>query len=321
MAKKKKEKVTEEVAKEQVIEQSKIDNTVEKIEVKKKPTMKKLNQNDEVIKVDLSQPVKENKTEEIISEEAPVEEVIEEKQGEVLEQNTETPTLEEITEEETTEEETTDKVEEVITESTKTNKEISEDIQKLVDFIEDTGGDINDYVALNQDYSKMDNHTLLKEYYKQTKSHLDSDEIDFLMEDSFSYDEELDEERDIKRKKLALKEQVADAKSHLDGLKSKYYEDLKSGSKLTNDQQKAIEFFDRYKTESKDAEVKKSDFLSKTNEVFNDKFKGFEYNIGDKKFRFNIKDTNKVKENQSDINNFTRKFLNKRNQLLSVARL
>ena len=177
----------------------------------------------------------------------------------------------------------------------------------------ETGGDINDYVKLNQDYTKFDDTTLLREYYKQTKPHLNSDEVDFLMEDQFSYDEDSDEERDIKRKKLALKEQVADARSHLDGQKSKYYEDIKAGSKLTTEQQKAIDFFNRYNKESEESkkmgEERKSNFLKKTDQVFNDKFKGFEYNIGDKKFRFNVKDAGKIKETQSDINNFLGKYL------------
>ena len=186
-----------------------------------------------------------------------------------------------------------------------------------MDFMEETGGDLNDYVKLNQDYSTLNDEALLKEYYTQTKPHLDNEEINFLMEDQFSYDEDTDEDRDIRRKKLALKEQVASAKSHLDGQKSKYYEDIKAGSKLTQEQQKAIDFFNRYNKESeenqKTADAAKSTFLQKTNNVFNDKFKGFEYNVGDKKFRFNVKDANEIKETQSDINNFVKKFLNKKN--------
>ena len=189
--------------------------------------------------------------------------------------------------------------------------------------MEDTGGDLNDYVKLNQDYSDMDNQDLLYEYYKQTKPHLNAEEINFLMEDEFSYNEDTDDEREIRRKKLALKEQVASAKSHLDGQKSKYYEDIKAGSKLTPEQQKAIDFFNRYNKESEEAQKitkqQTDTFLNKTNKVFNDKFKGFEYNIGDKKFRFNVKDSQKIKETQSDINNFVKKFLNKKNQMEDAA--
>ena len=236
----------------------------------------------------------------------------------------ETPTLEEITETPTTElekekveeqvEEIAAEAEEAIKENIETGKPLPENIQKLMDFMEETGGDLNDYVKLNQDYTKLDDKNLLYEYYRQTKPHLDNEEINFLMEDSFSYDEEIDEERDIRRKKLALKEQVADARAHLDGQKSKYYEDIKSGSKLTQEQQKAIDFFNRYNKETeelnKSAKLSRNNFMKKTNEVFNNKFKGFEYNVGDKNYRFNIKDVNEVKSSQSDINQFMTKFVN-----------
>jgi hypothetical protein len=189
--------------------------------------------------------------------------------------------------------------------------------------MEETGGDLNDYVKLNQDYTNMDNQDLLYEYYRQTKPHLNAEEINFLMEDQFSYDEESDDERDIRRKKLALKEQVASAKAHLDGQKSKYYEDIKAGSKLTSEQQKAVDFFNRYNKESeatkKASELERNAFTQKTNNLFNDKFKGFEYNVGDKKFRFNINNANEVKETQSDINNFIKKFLNKDNTMNDAA--
>jgi hypothetical protein len=188
----------------------------------------------------------------------------------------------------------------------------------------ETGGDLNDYVKLNQDYSKLDDTALLREYYNQTKPHLNSEEIDFLMKDRFDYDSEIDEEVDVKRKKLAFKEQVADAKTHLDGLKSKYYAEIKAGSRLTTDQQKAIDFFNRYNTENEEnekvLEKQRNVFNQKTNNVFNDKFKGFEYNIGDKKFRFNVKDANKVKEQQSDINNFVSKFVDKKSNLMNDAK-
>ena len=189
--------------------------------------------------------------------------------------------------------------------------------------MEETGGDLEDYVALNQDFSKFDETGLLREYYRKTKPHLTSDEVDFIMEDQFSYDEEEDDEKDIKRKKLAFKEQVASAKTHLEEQKSRYYEDIKSGVKLTSEQQKAINFFNRYNKESeeanKTAKEAQSVFTNKTNQVFSNKFKGFEYNVGDKKFRYNVKDVNEVKETQSDVNNFVKKFLNKKNQLENAS--
>ena len=283
-----------------------------KAKMKKKPEV----QEQVVTKVDLSKPVEQTKVEETIEPTAIVEEVVEKP----VEETTETPVVEEITDSvEEVIEETANIVEEALVESMQTDKPLPEGVEKLMFFMEETGGDLNDYVALNQDYSQLDNHTLLKEYYKSTKSHLSEDEIDFVMEDNFSYDEEVDEDRNIKRKKLAMKEQVAQAKLHLESAKTKYYEDIKSGSKLTNEQQEAIEYFNKNKQESEEnyEQNKKLHeiFTKQTDKVFNDKFKGFEYNVGEKKFRFNVKDTVKLKENQGDINNFIKKFLNKDNTI------
>ncbi len=282
---------------------------------------------DSVTKVDLSKKPENETKEEVVennTDDGGVVELTENtdatQEQEELQPEAETqeaPTLEEVTEEEV--EELTEQVEEAVAKAEETGKEIPENIQKLMQFMQETGGDLQDYVKLNQDYSELDNHTLLKEYYKQTKPHLDNEEIDFMMEDYFSYDEDMDEDRDIKRKKLAMKEQVAQARQHLDGAKSKYYEDIKYGSKLTGEQQKAVDFFNRYNTESKEqqqvAEKQHRTFLNKTNQVFNKNFKGFEYNVGDKKFRFNVKDSDTVKGSQSDINNFVKKFLNKNNEM------
>ena len=235
-------------------------------------------------------------------------------------QTQETPILEDITGEV---EEVTDVASVAIKESMATGKPLPDNVQKLMDFMEDTGGDLNDYVKLNQDYGKMDNQDLLHEFYKQTKPHLDSEEINFLMEDQFSFDEDVDDDREIKRKKLALKEHVVQAKQHLDGAKSKYYEDIKSGSKLTEEQQEAVKYFNKHTKEAEATEAyekhAKSNFLNKTNRFFGDQFKGFEYEIGEKKFRFKVNDVEKVKDTQSDINNFIGKFLDKDNQMADEA--
>jgi len=314
MAKKKKEEVTEEVTQEQV-------DNVTKVDLKK-------TEDSNITKVDLSKkPEEANETKEEVVEnntdDGGVVELVEdadasEKQEEVQPEaeTQEVPVVEEITNEV---EELVEQVEEAVTEAEATGKELPENIQKLMQFMEDTGGDLEDYVKLNQDYSELDNLSLLKEYYKQTKTHLNEEEISFMMDDKFSFDEDYDDEKQVKRKKLALKEQVAQARQHLDGVKSKYYEDIKAGSKLNSEQQKAIDFFNRYNKESKEqqeaAEKQQRTFLNKTNQVFNKNFKGFEYNVGDKKFRFNIKDSDTVKGNQSDINNFVKKFLNKNNEM------
>ena len=228
--------------------------------------------------------------------------------------------LEEITEEEVVEaaEELEEQVEQAIVEQA-AGVELPENIQKVVEFMNDTGGSLQDYVKLNTDYSQLNESQLLREYYENTRPHLDKEDVDFIMEDKFAFDEDIDEERDIRRKKLAKREELAKAKSHLDGLKSKYYEEIKGGSRLAPEQKKAVDFFNRYTKENEAAtqiaEKQANVFLNKTDKVFNDDFKGFDYQVGDKKYRFKVKDANSIKENQSDINNFVKKFLNEKNEM------
>ncbi len=292
---------------------------------------------DSVIKIDLSKLPKEKTEEEDATTEQSTDEVPVRNESEVSEevreenveaaveeptgeeervQDEEAPVVEEVTEKV---EELAEEVEEAVAEAEATGKSLPENIQKLVDFMEDTGGSLEDYVTLNQDYSDMDNLTVLQEYYKLTKPHLDAEERSFLMDETFSYDEEVDDEKDIRKKKIALKEQVAEAKAYLDGQKSKYYEDIKAGSKLTNEQQKAIDFFNRYNKESEEtnkaSETAKSYFIKETDKVFNNNFKGFEYNVGDKRYRFNVKNVDTVKQEQSSIDNFVKKFLTDDNKV------
>ena len=200
---------------------------------------------------------------------------------------------------------------------------LPENIESLVKFMEDTGGTIEEYVRLNADYSDVDNNTLLKEYYKSTKSHLDNSEIDFLIDDNFSFDEDLDEQRDIRKKKLALKEEVAKAKKFLNGMKDEYYKEVKLGSKLSKDQQDAINFYNEYnQKQSATSEVQRKQykqFEQSTNNVFNENFKGFDFKVGDKKYRYNVKDAAATKDYQSDISNFVREFLDENDMMKDAA--
>jgi hypothetical protein len=192
--------------------------------------------------------------------------------------------------------------------------DIPENVQKLMDFMQDTGGDLNDYVKLNTDIKDMDDSEVLADYYKTTKPHLNGKEINFLLEDNFSFDEEIDDEKEVMRKKLALKEQVAEARTHLEESKSKYYEEIKAGSKLTSEQKEAIDFANKYNQENKQntdiIKLQQSTFQDKTKKVFNKNFDGFEFNIGDQKMTYNIQDVEGVQDKQLDINNFVGKFLN-----------
>ena len=199
------------------------------------------------------------------------------------------------------------------------NKEVAQEskpilpdnIEKLVEFMKETGGTINDYTRLNADYSSVDDNTLLKEYYKKKKPHLDTEEIDFIMEENFLFDSEVDEERDIRKKKLAKKEAIAEAQNFLEDLKIKYYDEIKLRPGVTQDQQKATDFFNRYNQEQEIAEQKHSKFKDATKQMFTNEFKGFDFEVGEKKFRYGVKDPGAVAENQSNLNNFVEKFLDK----------
>ena len=294
----------------------------------KKP--KQLTKSDEPIKIDLSKPKTETdaiqvgktekvaveeqtgdspKVDEPVSEPSPVSEIkeeikpIEEKVeeeiqeiGEKIEQKVIAPTPEEVRE----------------------VAKLPENIEKVVDFMKETGGTLEDYVRLNADYSNVDNDTLLREYYKQAKSHLDSSEVNFMIEDNFSFDEEVDEEREIRKKKLAYKEEVAKAKQHLEGLKSQYYEEIKLRPGTTQDQQKAMDFFNRYNEEQNTAQQQHEDFKSNTKQYFSEDFKGFDIDLGDKKFRYGVKNPNEVATKQSNITNTIKKFLDDKGNVKDV---
>jgi len=189
--------------------------------------------------------------------------------------------------------------------------DLPDNVEKLVDFMKETGGTVEDYVRLNADYSSVNDDALLREYYTKTKPHLNKDEVDFILEESFDYDNEVDEERDVKRKKLAKKEAVAEAKYFLEEMKNKYYDEIKLRPGVNQDQQKAMDFFNRYSKEQEIATQKHEKFLNNTKKMFTDEFKGFDFEVGEKKFRYGVKNPSAVAENQSNLNNFVERFLDK----------
>jgi hypothetical protein len=203
-----------------------------------------------------------------------------------------------------------DELEEAIAVSKNTGVQLPENVEKLVSFMQETGGTVEDYVRLNSDYSSISTESLLKEYYKKSKPHLDNEEIEFMMEDNFSYDEDEDDERDIRKKKLAFKEEVAKARTFLEDLKNKYYDEIKLKPSVSKEQQKALDFFNRYSEDQKAAESKHSRFKDDTKKFFTQDFKGFDFNLGEKSFKYNIPNQEAVSDKQSNITNLVKKFLN-----------
>lgn len=283
-----------------------------KLKAKKAP-MKKLNKPTEVTKVDLTKHVNTEEPTKVVIPSTPIEsptvtkvEVIADvpENKEVVNTVIEEMSIEEIKEDNKPVAATQE------VEYKSPERQLPENIEKLVSFMEETGGDITDFVRLNADYSNVNGETLLKEYYKKTRPHLDNEEIEFLMEDKFEFDEDLDEERDIKKKKLAFKEEVAKAKGYLEEVKSKYYSEIKLRPGVTQDQQKASDFFNRYNEEQQGVEKKHSKFKNDTRSLFTNEFKGFEFNVGEKSFRYNVPNSDTVAEKQSNISNLIGKFLN-----------
>ena len=304
--------------------------------IKSKPKMKKLGKTPEVSKVNLStdkkveeEPTKVNLNQDNANKEQETTTVVADKptetvqevdtevsSGESTVQDEGVVTIQEITEEEKEEvKDISKEMSEAVRDSKITGKPLPENVEKLVSFMEETGGTVEDYVRLNADYSSVDNNTLLKEYYRKSKPHLDDDEINFLLEDSFSYDEDLDEERDIRKKKLAFKEEVQEAKNFLEDLKGKYYDEIKLRPGVTQEQQKAMEFFNRYNEEKSLNSQKHDRFKKATSDLFNNDFKGFDFNVGDKKFRYGVNNPTSLAEKQSELSNIIGKFLNDKGEV------
>jgi len=285
--------------------------------IKKRKTPKKLTTpENNVTKVSMKEPLIETEPEvtKVVIKEEEQAPVVEETVVASEESNSPIQLVEEVEEVEEEVKEVEAEYKEAIRDEKVIGKPLPENIEKLVSFMEETGGNINDYVRLNADYSNIDNEALLKEYYKQTKPYLEGDDISLMIED-FSYDEDLDEERDIRKKKLAFKEEVAKARNFLEETKSKYYDEIKLRPGVTQDQQKATDFFNRYNEEQKAGKAKHSEFLKRTNELLTDDFKGFDFNVGESKFRYSVKNPQKVAEAQSDISNFIGTFLNDKGEV------
>ena len=285
----------------------------------KKPKAKQLGKVNEVVKVDLKQPEPEVPIKVDLA--IPKQEVVEEKVEQEVVAKKEQPIIQEITEEEVTQEvsEVTQELQQAVVETKQTGKALPENIEKLVSFMEETGGTVEDYVRLNADYSQIDSNTLLREYYKQSKPYLDNSEVNLLIEDNFQYDEDLDDERDIRKKKLAYKEEVAKAQSFLEQTKSKYYDEIKLRPGVTQEQKKATDFFNRYNEEQNTRIKQHEAFKDQTKQLLNNDFKGFDFNLGEKKFRYGVQNAAQVGENQSEISNIIGKFLDDKGNVKDPA--
>ena len=270
---------------------------------------------DNTIKVDLDNPPKQEEDEQQVSdeqqEEQPKDDIPEteaaadvESPLEIIEEQSAPENVEEVKEE---------KVMEVLDAPEPTPEptvELPENIQKLVDFMKDTGGSVEDYVSLNKDYDSLDDLSLVREYYKQKYPHYSDERVNRRMDKSFLYDEHDDPDA-IQDKKDAFEDAIFDAKSYLNDRKSKYYDELKLNRKneIPENYQKAYEAAQNYQQAEETNKQLQAKFAEETNKVFNPDFKGFEFKIGENKYRYKVNEPTKVKEYQSDFNNFIGEFL------------
>ena len=200
-------------------------------------------------------------------------------------------------------------------ETKESNPELPEDVKLYMDYKKETGRGIEDFYKLQKDYDAMDDDSVLADYISTQEDGLDAIDIQDIMDDKFGFNEEEDEERDIKRKKLAKKRELAKAKKFFKEQKDKYKIPLESsGGGLSEEQEKDLSAYKKYIEESKtdaDGRQKRYDyFLNKTNEVFNSEFKGFEFSVGeDKKINYKPGTAEELKNNQSDVNKFVSKFM------------
>ena len=300
-----------------------VDDTKEGLKIKSKPKKLVDKMPNNVTHIDLSKDPKKDLQEEATTKVEIPTEKIEEVKAEIKEEVKEdkveeAATITEIKEEEKVEE-TKQQLKEAVRDEKVLGKQLPENIEKLVSFMEETGGTVEDYVSLNKDYSKYDEKQILNEYYKKTKPHLNQEEINFLMEDNFSYDEEVDEDRVVKKRQLLFKEEIAKAKNFLESSKSKYYDEIKLRPGITQEQQRAMDFFNRYNKEQEIAAERREQFKDNTDKFFNEDFKGFEIKVGEKRFNYKVSNPSATAEKQSDLNKFVKKFLNDKGEVIDTV--
>ena len=206
----------------------------------------------------------------------------------------------------------------------KDTPDLPEEIVNYLNYKKETGRGLDDFMRLTKDVDGMNEDQLLFEFWKQQKPHLDSDDVDFELSERFSYDEDADDASDVRKRKIAKKEELAKAKEYFNKLKETYKTKVESTKDFIPAEE--LEDFNAYKnnkTESQQSQaetIKRSEYFSeKTNELFNDKFEGFEFKLNDKSLKYKPADSEKLKESQADLNNFISKHLTEDGYLKDAA--
>jgi hypothetical protein len=259
-------------------------------------------------------------------------ELLEKHEQQFEEQKAETPDVEEKKEETPTEEfkikdedvlshikdrygKDISSIDELISER-ESSPELPEDVEAFFKYKKETGRGIDDFIKLNKDFDEMDSDMLLADYYKHTEDGLDSDDINDLIDSKFGYDEDLDEDSLIKKQKLAKKRELNKAKKFFKEQQESYKVPLES--RKESDDLSSNEEYKAYRDKMKEAESveaenqkKREWFSKKTDELFSDEFKGFEFSVNDEKFTFKPADAAELKESHQTPLNFIHKYIGK----------
>ncbi len=202
--------------------------------------------------------------------------------------------------------------------------ELPEEVEKYLAYKKETNRGLEDFISLQSDIDSLNEGELMREYYRQTKQGLDDKDIEQLIDLNFGYNEGADETV-VNTKKLELKEELYKAKQFLQEQKGKYKTKLESSqSSLPEETKEAVEFFQLYKEkqieQAKRSESVRQTFEEKTSRLFNDDFKGFEFNLGEEKVVFKPKDVSETRSKQSDLNNFIAKHTDEKGVLLDAKK-
>ena len=200
---------------------------------------------------------------------------------------------------------------------------LPEDVAAYMKYKKETGRGFEDFLSLKKDFDSMDSESLLKNYLSATQEGLDAEDIDSLMDD-YRYDEDIDDDAHIKRVKITTKKAVAEAKKFFNAQKEQYKVPLESSAPLVSDEEKEIyESYKQYtkqaKTVEQENERKRNWFNQKSDEVFSGEFKGFEFNVNDKRITFSPGDANELKKAQATPANFINKFLDEQGLINDAA--
>jgi len=214
-------------------------------------------------------------------------------------------------------------MDEILAKREQPSEELPEDVATFLKYKKETGRGLDDFMKLNQDFEKMSPEQLLASYIKDTNPMYDDEDVMMELE-NFKYDEDLDDDKTIKKQKLAMKRELAKAKGHFEKQKEQYKVPLESKATSVPDaDREGYEAYKKYNqdlTQVQQEQLKRSEFfLQKTNEVFNDGFEGFEFSVGESSLKFKPGDTEKIKTSQSDINNFISKFIDENGYVKDAA--